>query len=113
MSPEYKKWSDIPDKFPDNLKSQIVNFLGEKRDNAIQQGFYFLRSGENKKIKKVVLCSESEDEITINQKKEALKENSDWCLVRGLKGSSKHHFEPAKSLIIDAERRNSRTKIEE
>jgi len=91
MSPEHKKWLDVPDKDPNDLKSEIIRFIGEEGlGNAIQQGFYFLRSGKEKKeIKKVILCPGGEPEINENQKKQALKEKSNWYLVHGLKCSSK------------------------
>ena len=37
MSPEYRKWPDVPDQSPDDLKSEIIDFIGEKElGNAIQ-----------------------------------------------------------------------------
>lgn len=108
MSPEYKKWLEVPDQHPDNLKSEIVNFMGEKElGNAIQQGFYFLRSGKEKKeIRKVVLCPGRESEINDNQKKQALKENSDWYLVHGLKDCSKQKNDQPQRKYHDVARRD-------
>lgn len=89
MSPDLKKWPDVPGE----LKSEIEKFVGETAlKNAIQQGFYFLRSGNGEKqIRKVILWPGEESEINDNQKKQALKENSDWYLVHGLRGCSKQH----------------------
>lgn len=108
MSPEYRKWPDVPDQYPNYLKSEIIGFIGEKElGNAIQQGFYFLRSGnENKEIKKVILCPGREGDISENQKKQALKENSDWYLVHGLKDCSKQKNNQPRREYYDAARRD-------
>lgn len=89
MSPEYRNWNVVPD----NLKLEIKELVGEKKTRMlIQQGFYFLRS-ENKtgEIKKLISCFSNEGLITENQKKDALKENSEWNLVRGLINRSKQN----------------------
>ncbi|MFH1971342.1 MAG: hypothetical protein ABIJ05_03095 [Patescibacteria group bacterium] len=88
MSPEYRKWVDVPKDLRDEIKDTIENSSLNKT-YVIQTGFYFLLNSQNKKITKIILCPGSEGEISENQKKNALKENSDWYLVHGIQDCSK------------------------
>ena len=87
MSPECRKWVDVPKDLRDEIKDTIENSSLNKT-YVIQTGFYFLLNPQNKKITKIVLCPGSDEEISENQKKNALKENSDWYLVHGIQDCS-------------------------
>ena len=87
MSPEYKKWLDVPSK--NGLKKEVQTSLENSNlslDSCVQEGFYFLLNGG--KVSKIILFSDADNLMTKSQQKDALKERSSWHKVDGLKYSA-------------------------